>query len=73
MTLFIILPFGVRGQAESGDVVEGSEPGAPVDSNIKGKFKQTTIVATIIWIIVSIIIGSGVFNWDQLASLLGIK
>ena len=33
MTLFIVLPLGVRGQAEAGQVVEGSEPGAPVDSN----------------------------------------
>jgi hypothetical protein len=27
--LFAVLPFGVRSQAEAGDVVSGSEPGAP--------------------------------------------
>jgi len=73
MTLFIILPLGIRGQAEVGQVVEGSEPGAPVESNIKNKFKLTTIVATIIWLVVSIIIWSGVISWDQIANILGIK
>jgi len=29
LTLFIILPIGVRGQAEENDIVEGTEPGAP--------------------------------------------
>lgn len=73
MTLFVILPMGIRGQAESGDVIKGSEPGAPVDANIKIKFKQTTILATIIWVVVNTIIWSGVFNWDQIAALLGLN
>ena len=30
IVLFAVLPFGVKSQAESGDVVKGSEPGAPV-------------------------------------------
>ena len=73
MTLFIVLPLGVRGQAEAGQVVEGSEPGAPVDSNIKNKFKLTTIVASVIWLVVSIIIWSGVISWDQMATILGLN
>jgi len=73
MTLFIILPLGVRGQAEAGDIVKGSEPGAPVNSNIKHKFKLTTIVATVIWVIVSAIIWSGAINWDQMANMLGLN
>jgi len=28
LVLFVILPIGIRGQAEEGDIVEGSEPGA---------------------------------------------
>jgi len=73
ITLFVILPLGIRGQAEAGDIVEGSEPGAPVNSNIKSKFKLTTIVATIIWIFVCAIIWSGVISWDQMAELLGLN
>ena len=66
VTLFGVLPLGVRGQAEEGDVVNGSEPGAPVQSNIKRKAIITTIIATIIWVIVCGIIISGKFSWDDL-------
>jgi predicted secreted protein len=30
MCLFIVLPFGVRNQVDAGEIVPGSEPGAPV-------------------------------------------
>jgi len=73
VTLFAVLPFGVRGQAEEGEVVRGSEPGAPVNSDIKCKFKITTIIATIIWLIVCIVIWSGIINWDMLANWLGLN
>jgi len=66
VTLFGILPLGVRGQAEENSIVKGSEPGAPVKSNIKRKFIITTVVATIIWLIVCAIIITGALSWDQL-------
>lgn len=69
----MVLPLGVRGQAEAGDIVEGSEPGAPVESNIKRKFKLTTIIATVLWLVVCAIIWSGLVSWDQLAALLGLN
>ncbi len=72
MTLFAVLPFGVRGQAEEGEVVRGSEPGAPVDSQMKRKVILTTIIATILWLIVCSIILSGLLNWDMLAEWLNI-
>jgi len=64
----MVLPQGVRGQAEDGEVVEGSEPGAPVESNIKAKFIKTTIIAAILWVIVCGIIMSGVIRWDMFGS-----
>ena len=66
ITLFGVLPMGVRGQAEENDIVNGSEPGAPVASNIKRKFIITTIIATIIWGIVCTVIITGAISWDQL-------
>lgn len=66
ITLFAVLPLGVRGQAEEDNVVKGSEPGAPVQSDIKRKFIITTIIAAVIWIIVCTIIITGVLSWDQL-------
>ena len=72
VTLFAVLPFGVRGQAEEGEVVRGSEPGAPVDSRMVRKIKITTIIATLMWLIVCGVIWSGALNWDMLAEWLNI-
>jgi predicted secreted protein len=63
--LFVVLPLGIKGQAEENDILEGSEPGAPVDSNIKGKFILTTKIAVIVWILVCGLIMSGLVNWDM--------
>ncbi len=62
LVLFVILPIGIRGQAEEGDIVEGSEPGAPHTLDIKKKFKQTTIAATIVWAVVIGILLSGLLS-----------
>jgi predicted secreted protein len=33
LTLFAVLPFGIRSQRETGEVVPGSDPGAPAKVN----------------------------------------
>lgn len=65
LTLFMVLPQGIRGQAEEGEIVKGSEPGAPVQANIKAKFIKTTIIAIILWAMTCAIILSGLVNWDM--------
>jgi len=67
LVLFIILPIGIRGQAEEGDIVEGSEPGAPHSLDIKKKFIQTTVAASVLWLLTCLLIISGVISWDMLA------
>ncbi|KFC69015.1 MFS transporter, DHA1 family, tetracycline resistance protein [Bosea sp. LC85] len=47
--LFVTLPFGVRSQAEDGEVVKGTEPGAPVLPNLARKALITSILAGIIF------------------------
>ncbi len=48
IVLFAVLPFGVRAQQESGEVVPGSDPGAPAVPRLLVKLLWTTIVTTII-------------------------
>ena len=72
VTLFAVLPFGVVGKNEKGEIVNGSEPGAPADSNIKKKAVITTVIATLIWLLVCFIIISGLLSWDILADFLNI-
>jgi predicted secreted protein len=46
--LFAVLPFGIRSQVESGEVVAGSEPGAPSAPGLQEKAIWTSIVASIV-------------------------
>ncbi len=48
MTLFMTLPFGVRSQQEAGDVVPGSEPGAPEKPHLAKKLLANSVVAAVV-------------------------
>lgn len=49
--LFAVLPFGIRSQHEEGNVVAGTEPGAPAAPGLVEKAIWTTIVAGIVYLI----------------------
>lgn len=53
--LFAILPFGVRSQAESGEVVAGSEPGAPTVHGLQEKAIWTSLVSSVVLVLVAAI------------------
>ena len=69
LVLFIILPIGIRGQAEEGDIVKGSEPGAPHKLNMKRKFVQTTLIASVLWVLACALIMSGIVTWESLGRI----
>ena len=48
--LFAVLPFGARSQAEAGDVLAGSEPGAPATPRLYEKAIWTTMVADVVFL-----------------------
>ena len=53
VTLFTILPIGVKSHWEAGvDVPGGGDPGSPVDPKLKRKFFTTTWVSAILFAIV---------------------
>lgn len=45
ITLFAVLPFGVKSQHESDEIVPGTEPGAPTAPALVEKAIWTTVVA----------------------------
>jgi predicted secreted protein len=49
IVLFAILPWGVRSQHEDGEVVAGTDPGAPVAPRLLIKAIATTLVTTVIF------------------------
>ncbi len=62
VTLFIVLPHGNRSQAEEGEIVQGTDPGAPTHSRIGKKLLLNTVVAVIVfgtyWLL------TAWFGWD---------
>jgi len=49
ISLFLVLPFGVRSQHEDGEIAHGSDPGAPILPRLAAKLVWTTIVAGVIF------------------------
>lgn len=49
ITLFAVLPFGIRSQHETGDVVAGTDPGAPVLPGLLKKAAITSLIAAVIF------------------------
>ena len=49
ISLFAVLPFGIRSQHESGEVVAGTEPGAPVLPGLLKKAAITSVIAAVIF------------------------
>ncbi|KPH82240.1 DUF1467 family protein [Bosea vaviloviae] len=50
--LFAVLPFGVRSQADAGEVTQGTEPGAPAMPGLLRKAAITSVIAAIVFGIV---------------------
>lgn len=66
MCLFVILPLRLQSQAESGDVVPGTSPSAPVDPKLGKKAIWVTIAATLVFIPVFIVIINGWISVDDI-------
>ena len=49
ITLFAVLPFGIRSQHEGEEIAEGTDPGAPIMARIGMKLVWTTVVASIVF------------------------
>ena len=71
VTLFAVLPFGVRNQEEAGEVVPGSEPGAPAAHVLGRKLIWTTAVATVIFGILYFVYTRGLIPYDFLMRISG--
>lgn len=50
--LFAVLPFGVRGQHEDGEVTDGTEPGAPINAHLWQKALATTLISAVLTVLI---------------------
>ena len=56
VVLFAILPFGVRSQEENGQVVPGTDPGAPQSPKLLRKAMWTTLVSALLFVALMVFI-----------------
>ncbi len=69
LTLFVLLPFGERSQAEAGHVVPGTPPGAPENPALKRKILWSTVIAAAIWGVIAWIILGGIVTRADMEAL----
>jgi predicted secreted protein len=55
ITIFAVLPIGVRSQDEAGEHLPGSDPGAPVAPRLGLKAAITTVVAAVIVVLIYVL------------------
>jgi predicted secreted protein len=73
LSLFLVLPWGARSQHESGEVVPGTEPGAPVVPRMASKLGWTTLVAGVLFASFYVVYTYRLITVDGLDRLFGIS
>lgn len=54
-----VIPFGLKTQGDVGQIVEGTQAGAPHEHNLKKKAWITTGIAFVVWLIIFVIVTTG--------------
>ena len=72
ITLFLTLPFGVRSQHEDGESSPGTDPGAPVASQMGRKLIWTTVISAFIFAVAVWAYNEGLLSVERLSKLMGI-
>ena len=71
IVLFVTLPFGVRSQHEDGDSAPGTDPGAPVKTQMGRKLIWTTLISAVIFTLGVLAYNAGYLNIERLSKLMG--
>ncbi|MEL7461725.1 MAG: DUF1467 family protein [Pseudomonadota bacterium] len=58
LVLFVVLPLRLETQGDRGEIVPGTQAGAPANLNMWKKARLTTIIAAVIWVIAATVIWS---------------
>jgi predicted secreted protein len=71
VTLFAVLPWGVRNQEEAGEITPGTDPGAPAVHVLGRKLMWTTVVASAVFGILYGVYAYGLIPYDFLTRISG--
>jgi predicted secreted protein len=70
IVLFLTLPFGVRSQHEDGGGPPGTDPGAPVATQMGRKLIWTTAISALLFAMAWIAYDAGWLNVERLSRLM---
>lgn len=71
IVLFAVLPWGVRSQHEGGEIVPGTDPGAPAVHRVWRALLWTTAIASVVFVVLVVIYKSGLIPVDWLMAISG--
>ena len=66
VSLFAVLPWGVRSQAENADVIPGTDPGAPVRPLMRYKVIATSLIALVVTAGIIYLMTSGIISLEDI-------
>jgi predicted secreted protein len=68
-----VLPWGVRSQQEGGEIVPGTDPGAPAVPRLLRKLAWTTGVSAVIFALCYVVYVNRLVTLDGLVRLVGLS
>ena len=71
IVLFVTLPFGVRSKHKDGPSTDGTDPGAPISSQMGRKLIWTRVISAAIFAIAMLAYNAGYLNIERLSKLVG--
>ena len=73
VVLFAVLPWGIRSQQEGGEIVPGTDPGAPAIPRLLRKLVWTTGVSAVIFAVCYVVYVNRLVTLDGLVRLVGLS
>jgi len=73
VVLFAVLPWGIRSQHEAGEIVPGTDPGAPAIPNLGRKLLWTTLVSVAIFAACYVVYVDRLFSLEGLVRPFGMR
>jgi predicted secreted protein len=71
IVLFLTLPFGIRSQHEDGEGAPGTDPGAPIATQMGRKLIWTTVISALLFAAAVLAYNAGYLNVERLTRLMG--
>jgi len=72
IVLFLTLPFGVRSQHEDGEGPPGTDPGAPITTQMGRKMIWTTVISAVLLAVAWLAYDAGFLDVERLSRLMGL-